>query len=877
MVKREAKENITLNLGEIPTMEGAGKKKRGRPRKTPQPKEVIIKELLPHQKFSHKKNKALDQLLEANREKEKKELEKGLRALTKMRGGATDCQKGQSAQMRGYLNKKDPKKPLLNQIVHSGDPPQSTYGKEANLFRDLTNRYDPVAEKVNRNTHHQLLTKGEGMSGGKISPVEVDKLLKDLPQFGSTTVSMPPFFAVPTKKGWRLANPLTEMRNLSTRKETLSVSLKRSNVKKPKIDTSIPRDKPTLMDFPKRDQAKLLKYYEAVKAGKEDEYNYKNLPRGFPPVLFKNAKRAGLTQTNKRVYYRGDRAVKAKAKSPEVEVEAEEEREAPEPKRRGRPPKYATEEEAYKAKLESNKMKRREKRGIVEGIKIIERPAKLIKGSQEAKDYMAQIKKYRGQSSGTETQEQLEARRKANIELRKAVEGLEQKGGQGKGISGFKQHSVMKDDSDNEDQDGGCDGEGSGGSLSAKDLKDLLGATYNPKKDKVNDFDLDKEISSPTSKVYFNKKTGQAVVAHRGTQGLIDWGNNAVYAVGGEWAYKRTKRYKEAKAVQEKAERKYGAGNVSTIGHSQGGLQSELLGKKSKEIITLNKATRPFGSKASEKQTDIRTSGDVVSALNPFKQKNKKEIVIPSKTYNPFTEHKTKTLEGLDEEQMIGEGLDEIFSPYNNIMPSQGGRMIGLTKSAVLPAHAGHPALVSDQYPRIPQSYTQVHLSHPRPMGCGLGAGMDSDSDSDSDMEGCGMRGGRTYAQRLRARARRAFAPVERFATKTFTPKLGRQIGKTLIHDALPAVVSGVVGTTATALTGSPMIGAVAGETLGKLAGKKAGDAVGKVAGMGMKRPKLVKGSKEAKEYMASIRSKRMKGGEMPPRSRGIVTDPSLL
>ena len=42
--------------------------------------------------------------------------------------------------------------------------------------------------------------------------------------------------------------------------------------------------------------------------------------------------------------------------------------------------------------------------------------------------------------------------------------------------------------------------------------------------------------------------------------------------------------------------------------------------------------------------------------------------------------------------------------------------MTGLTKSAVLPAHIGHPALVSDQSPRIPQVYTQLHLTHPPPM-----------------------------------------------------------------------------------------------------------------------------------------------------------------
>jgi hypothetical protein len=73
------------------------------------------------------------------------------------------------------------------------------------------------------------------------------------------------------------------------------------------------------------------------------------------------------------------------------------------------------------------------------------------------------------------------------------------------------------------------------------------------------------------------------------------------------------------------------------------------------------------------------------------------------------------------------------------------------------------------------------------------------------------------------------------------------------------------------------------GQTAGKYAGKEAGDALGKATGYGlgsgMKRPHLVKGSKEAKEYMASIRRKKgSKGGAIPaPHSRSPITDPSLL
>ena len=207
------------------------------------------------------------------------------------------------------------------------------------------------------------------------------------------------------------------------------------------------------------------------------------------------------------------------------------------------------------------------------------------------------------------------------------------------------------------DMDDQFEGDGLGGALSQKDLKGLLGASYDPT-DNVNDFKLDKETSSKTSQVYHNEKTGQTVVAHRGTKGAADWLNNAVYAVAGKKGYKLTPRYKEAEKVQKKAQEKYGAKNVSTIGHSQGGLQAELLGKDSKEIITLNKATRPFENKAEANQTDIRTSGDVVSALNPFQKKNKKEKVIKSKTSNPLTEHSLDTIEETDE--LVGEGFNEI-------------------------------------------------------------------------------------------------------------------------------------------------------------------------------------------------------------------------
>ena len=199
-----------------------------------------------------------------------------------------------------------------------------------------------------------------------------------------------------------------------------------------------------------------------------------------------------------------------------------------------------------------------------------------------------------------------------------------------------------------------------GEGLSVKDLNALLNDTYS-KGGNVNDYVIDNSISSKTSKVYVNPKTGSVVVGHRGTEGLFDWGNNLVYAFGGKTAYELTPRFKEAKAVQLRAEKKYGAKNISTIGHSQGGLQAEMLGKNSKEIITLNKATRPFSGATATNQYDVRSSRDIVSALNPFGSKDSRAIEIKGETLNPLEEHNVDVLKRLDDEQQIGVEDEEIL------------------------------------------------------------------------------------------------------------------------------------------------------------------------------------------------------------------------
>ena len=191
-----------------------------------------------------------------------------------------------------------------------------------------------------------------------------------------------------------------------------------------------------------------------------------------------------------------------------------------------------------------------------------------------------------------------------------------------------------------------------GSGLKADTFRKLLESSYAG--GDVGDFKMDRQLSTSSSKVYTHP-SGQIVVAHRGTAEILDWANNLAYAVGGDVLYKLTPRYREAKKVQLETEKKYGAKNVTTIGHSQGGLQAQLLGGNSKEIITLNKATRPqemlFGSAKKKNQYDVRASGDAVSLFrNPFQRKGDETI---SSKENILAQHSTDILK--EEDKVYGD------------------------------------------------------------------------------------------------------------------------------------------------------------------------------------------------------------------------------
>ena len=465
--------------------------------------------------------------------------------------------------------------------------------------------------------------------------VETDKFktrdIVSLPEFRSVQINLPTYMykrlpdinGKPPPYRYRLVVPITSARNLSSRKKFVSLDINQKPISKPVVNIENKENSPKLMNFSPDDRLKIEAYYKKVEENEakdnddieKDAYEIKQrgkpLPcsNAVPKVVAKPAPKPKKQKKKKILRIEGD---DEEIYMPDLEPD-EEELDREEQKKQQRiieRKRIEDEREQEKAIAKADEKKKLKKlKNDINTMKAEEKPD-IAKYKKLSGEYNDMLKVYKTKYSK-----------------------------EGKG-------------------------------LSAGDLRKLLDASYDGK-EKVAGYEIDKSLSTKTSKVYRNPETNQVVVGHMGTEGLMDWGNNAVFALGGKSAYKKTSRYKEAEKVQRNAEKKYGAENVSTIGHSQGGLQAELLGGKSKETITLNKATMLGQNKRNKNQTDIHTSGDVVSSLNPFQNRGKDDIVIKGKSYNPLDIHSAKSLRGLDENQIIGNGLENKISSNSIKMPNK--------------------------------------------------------------------------------------------------------------------------------------------------------------------------------------------------------------
>ena len=222
-----------------------------------------------------------------------------------------------------------------------------------------------------------------------------------------------------------------------------------------------------------------------------------------------------------------------------------------------------------------------------------------------------------------------------------------------------------------------------GGKVEVKYLNKLLNESYQSKNKTAANIDdryyLDSELSTDKTKVYVDKNTNDITMVNRGTSDFKDVMTDAKMLFG-----YNDKRFNEPKEILGKIKQKYTDKNIDVLGHSLGAKIAETLGDdpRVKNVITLNKPTTPKDlikkSKINNKQYDVRTTGDLVSALQPF-QTGPNDIIISSETKNPYTEHKIDTLDRLDQNLVIGTGLkglneletylyNLIIKEYNNLM-----------------------------------------------------------------------------------------------------------------------------------------------------------------------------------------------------------------
>jgi hypothetical protein len=174
-------------------------------------------------------------------------------------------------------------------------------------------------------------------------------------------------------------------------------------------------------------------------------------------------------------------------------------------------------------------------------------------------------------------------------------------------------------------------------------IKTILRNSYKKGKDQpknVGGLVRDNKLSGQRTQVYHDRRTGQTVVNHRGTQGLKDVITDGALSVG---LLKKTNRFKHAQNISNKAKAKYG-NNITNTGHSLGGAIAENV-KGSKKVVTFNKPVtlQNVGKRVSKKQTDIKTSNDPVSVLRGL-QKGNKATVLKSRSRNLLREHSINSL-----------------------------------------------------------------------------------------------------------------------------------------------------------------------------------------------------------------------------------------
>lgn len=153
------------------------------------------------------------------------------------------------------------------------------------------------------------------------------------------------------------------------------------------------------------------------------------------------------------------------------------------------------------------------------------------------------------------------------------------------------------------------------------------------KEPEINGWKSDPELSGEDYTTYV--KDGKAKIAYRGTdlKNTRDIGADILIGTG---LQDLSNRMKKARIVAEKAQQKYGNQNVTTTGHSLGGVQSAYVNRKLKiPAVTFNTGSTPIDLLTKRKFTkdlkNITSEGDIISQWSGSKRATNIKIKPKSK------------------------------------------------------------------------------------------------------------------------------------------------------------------------------------------------------------------------------------------------------
>jgi hypothetical protein len=692
-----------------------------------------------------------------------------------------------------------------------------------------------------------------------------------LHMMGDAHIVVPEFFGKvsKSKKGKeivRLVNPLTQERNLSTRGGKTSIDLKRKPVKKI-TEVGSKTEYIPLRKFNTKDRAEIVDHLlPELKANAEkhpDEIRpakrIKNKERGRPETLPENIR------INRERGYKKPTKKTPKSKEPEPEPEPEEESEEepepeeaeePEEKKRGRKIKYETEEERKKAIAEQKKKyeaKRKAKRAKAKeekkGTGISAKDLKQLHTSAYKKDKDKQVGDWVLDESISKPTAVVYVNQKTKepIVLHRGTEGtvsdwannLRYVTGTNKSSKRYKDSEQVQKEAEAKYGDTLTSGHSQGAIYSkfARNKKGVInvnpasmgevsreGTTIRSKTDPVsilagltNMFSSNKKNITTSAKVNPLEAHSLNILDELGDKEL---GNGL------------RKDYKQAKAfVGDLLE---GNGLRNDAGKVLKHLVSHITDLKepvdnrdftqAKMLIDSLKKNKISGNNMSGRGKKGRGILDEKFSINDVKNTGR---------------------------ELFGRGiLDEKFSI--NDVKNTGQELFGRG--------------LNDP-PSRSYSGGGIHHHHYYINGEGMFDFLDPNKNGVANAFDPNKNG---IAEGAKRTVDRVINPIVKEGRKTFTPKLGRQIASTLIHKALPAVIQQVASSGTTALTGNPVAGFVVGNTAGRYAGQKAGDALGDATGYGFK-----KGSREAHMHMAKIRAMRGKNKDSDSES-GSSEDESV-